>query len=51
MTREKYFEVANRQFANGTIDEDVFWAMVENADFFCEDGDKDEDEYEIEHLF
>lgn len=40
MSREKYFEVANEQFAKGLIDEEVFWAMVENAEEFCYDDEE-----------
>lgn len=40
MTRDRYFEVAQEQFANGTVDEEVFWAMIENADNFCDDKEE-----------
>lgn len=44
MTRTDYFNNAQELFSNGKITEDVFWAMIENADAFVDD----EDEYEYQ---
>lgn len=37
MSTEKYFEVAQEKFAAGLIDEETFWAIIEQADTFCEE--------------
>ena len=36
MTRAEYMKHADDLFAAGKVTEDVFWAMVENADAFCD---------------
>jgi len=46
MKREIYMERARKLFEEDKIDADVFWAMMENADVFCED----DDEYEEDRL-
>jgi len=43
MKRGRYFEEAQNSFAAGRVDEDVFWAMIENADIFCDEEEDDED--------
>ena len=44
MTRSEYFDNAQSLLAHGKINEDVFWAMVENADAFVDDDDDVEPE-------
>lgn len=39
MTRAEYFENAQRLFSEDKISEDVFWAMLENADAFVDEGE------------
>ena len=39
MTRDRYFETAQEQFAKGLIDEETFWAIIEQADAFCEEDE------------
>lgn len=42
MERNKYFEVADRLYNEGKIDEEVYQAMIFNADEFCDDDDCDD---------
>lgn len=49
MTRTDYFNNARELFSNGKITEDVFWAMIENADAFVDD--EDEYEYQISSTY
>lgn len=42
MKSARYFEEAKTLLASGKVDEDVFWAMLDNSDIFCED-DEEED--------
>lgn len=40
MTRAEYFENAQSLFAEDKITEDVFWAMLENADAFVDEDEE-----------
>lgn len=40
MTRAEYFEHAQNLFSEGKITEDVFWAMIENADAFVDEDEE-----------
>lgn len=42
MKRDTYFDTAQKLLAEGKIDEDVFNAMLENADAFVEDDYDDQ---------
>lgn len=41
MTREEYFENAQKLFSEGRVTEDVFWAMLDNADAFVDDDEEE----------
>ena len=42
MTKTAYFDNAQKLFSDGKVTEEVFWAMVEDADVFV-DEDEDDD--------
>ena len=44
MTRTEYFENAQTLLADGKVSEEVFWAMIENADVFANEDKDDEEE-------
>jgi len=43
MKRSEYFENAQALLADGKVSEEVFWAMVENADVFTDEDEDDEE--------
>lgn len=48
MTRAEYFEHAQNLFSKDRISEDVFWAMIENADEFVDKESSDEIQSDME---
>ena len=42
MTRERYFQTAQKLFDSGEVSGEVYDAMVMNADYFCEDDEENE---------
>lgn len=45
MTRNEYHEVAFKLQVEGKISDDVFWAILENADVFCDDDEDEDDDW------
>ena len=43
MTRTEYFDNAQNLLSKGQITEEVFWAIIENADDFVDEDDEDVD--------
>ena len=42
MTRERYFQTAQKLFDSEEVSGEVYDAMVMNADYFCEDDEENE---------